>query len=151
MDIVVRAFFAFVFVFLITRLIGRRELTSLEPRDLILLVVIGDLIQQGITQSDMSFTGGLLATGVFALMALATSYVGWRFRGIRPLLDPEPLVIVENGRPIERNLRKERVTVEEVAAEARLQRIESLEDVQWAVIESGGRISFVPKESAAGG
>jgi uncharacterized membrane protein YcaP (DUF421 family) len=145
MDIVVRAFFAFVFVFLITRLIGRRELTSLEPRDLILLVVIGDLIQQGVTQSDMSFTGGLLATGVFAVMALATSYVGWRFRRVRPLLDPEPLVIVENGRVIERNLRKERVTAEEVAAEARLQRIASLEDVQGAVLESGGRISFLPK------
>ena len=147
MDIVVRAFFAFVFVFLITRLIGRRELTSLEPRDLILLVVIGDLIQQGVTQSDMSFTGGMLATGVFAFMALAISYVGWRFRRIRPLLDPEPLVIVEDGRVIHNKLRKERVTVDEVCAEARLQHITSLDDVQWAVLESGGRISFIPKGS----
>lgn len=147
MDIVVRAFLAFVFVFLITRLIGRRELTSLEPRDLILLVVIGDLIQQGVTQSDMSFTGGLLATGVFAVMALSVSYVGWRFRRIRPFLDPEPLVLVENGRVIEKNLRKERVTVEEVAAEARLQHIASLDDVRWAVLESGGRISFLPKSA----
>ena len=145
MDIVVRAFLAFVFVFLITRLIGRRELTALEPRDLILLVVIGDLIQQGVTQSDMSFTGGMLATGVFAFMALAISYVGWRFRGIRPFLDPEPLVIVEDGRVIHKNLRKERVTVDEVCAEARLQHIASLDDVQWAVLESGGRISFIRK------
>jgi len=66
---------------------------------------------------------------------------------IRPLLDPEPLVIVENGRVIKRNLRKERVRVEEVAAEARLRGITSLEDVQWAVIESGGRISFVEKSA----
>ena len=145
MDIVVRAFLAFVFVFLITRLIGRRELTSLEPRDLILLVVIGDLIQQGVTQSDMSFTGGMLATGVFAFMALSISYVGWRFRRIRPLLDPEPLVIVEDGRVIHKNLRKERVTVDEVCAEARLQHIGSLDEVQWAVLESGGRISFIRK------
>lgn len=145
MDIVVRAFFAFLFVFLITRLIGRRELTSLEPRDLILLVVIGDLIQQGVTQSDMSFTGGMLATGVFAFMALAISYVGWRFRSVRPLLDPEPLVIVEDGRVIHKNLRKERVTVDEVCAEARLQQITSLDEVQWAVLESGGRISFIRK------
>jgi uncharacterized membrane protein YcaP (DUF421 family) len=147
MDIVVRAFLAFVFVFLITRLIGRRELTSLEPRDLILLVVIGDLIQQGVTQSDMSFTGGLLATGVFALMALAVSYVGWRFPRARPLVDPEPLVLVEDGRIIEKNLRKERVTAAEVAAEARLQQFESLDDVRWAVLESGGRISFIPKRA----
>jgi uncharacterized membrane protein YcaP (DUF421 family) len=145
MDIVVRAFFAFLLVFLITRLIGRRELMSLEPRDLILLVVIGDLIQQGVTQSDMSFTGAVLATGVFALMLLAFSYLGWRFRRLRPLLDPEPLVLVEDGRVIEKNLRKERVSVEEVAAEARIQHIGSLDAVQWAVLESGGRISFLAK------
>jgi uncharacterized membrane protein YcaP (DUF421 family) len=145
MDIVLRALFAFVFVFLITRLIGRRELSSLEPFDLILLVVIGDLIQQGVTQSDMSFTGGVLATGVFATMALAVSYLGFRFRRFRPIVEPEPLVLIENGKLIEKNLRKERVTAEEVAAEARMREIASLEEVQWAVLESGGRISFIKK------
>lgn len=145
MDIVTRAFFAFVFIFLITRLIGRRELSSLEPFDVILLVVIGDLIQQGVTQSDMSFTGGLLATGTFALMAVVVSYLGFRFRRLRTVLDPEPLVLVEDGKLIERNLRKERVTADEVAAEARQQQIASLDDVQWAVLESGGQISFIAK------
>ena len=57
MDVVVRAFVAFVFVFLLTRLIGRRELSSLQPFDLILLIVIGDLMQQGVTQNDLSVTG----------------------------------------------------------------------------------------------
>ena len=85
MDIVVRAFFAFLFVFLLTRLIGRRELSSLEPFDLILLVVVGDLMQQGITQSDMSFTGAVLATGTFAVMVLAVSYLRFRFRQLEPL------------------------------------------------------------------
>jgi uncharacterized membrane protein YcaP (DUF421 family) len=147
MDIVLRALLAFVFIFAITRLIGRRELGSLEPFDLILLVVIGDLIQQSVTQSDMSFTGGLLATSVFALMALAVSYLGFRFRRFRPLVEPEPLVLVENGKLIEKNLRKERVTAEEVAAEARMREIASLDDVEWAVLESGGRISFITKSA----
>ena len=111
MDIVIRAFFAFIFVFLITRLIGRRELSSLEPFDLILLVVVGDLIQQGVTQSDMSFTGAVLATGMFAVMVLAVSYLGYRFRRLRPLLDPQPLIVVQDGEVIEANLRKERMTV----------------------------------------
>ena len=60
MDIVVRAIVAFCFVFLLTRLIGRRELSSLQPFDLMLLIVIGDLIQQGITQNDLSVTGLVL-------------------------------------------------------------------------------------------
>jgi uncharacterized membrane protein YcaP (DUF421 family) len=145
MDIVVRAFLAFCFVFLLTRLIGRRELSSLQPFDLMLLVVVGDLIQQGVTQNDLSFTGLMIAVGVFGLLTLATSYLGFRFRRVRPLLEPEPLILVEDGKVIERNLRKERMTAEEIAGEARLQQIASLDDVQWAVLESGGRVSFIPK------
>jgi uncharacterized membrane protein YcaP (DUF421 family) len=144
MDIVIRAFFAFIFVFLITRLIGRRELSSLEPFDLILLVVVGDLIQQGVTQSDMSFTGAVLATGMFAVMVLAVSYLGFRFRRLRPLLDPQPLIVVQDGEVIEANLRKERMTVPELLAEARLQNIASLSEVKWAVLEANGRVSFIP-------
>ena len=145
MDIVVRAFFAFCFVFLLTRLIGRRELSSLQPFDLMLLVVVGNLIQQGVTQNDLSFTGLMIAVGVFGLLTLTTSYLGFRFRRVRPLLEPEPLILVEDGKVIERNLRKERMTAEEIAGEARLQQIASLDDVQWAVLESGGRVSFIPK------
>jgi uncharacterized membrane protein YcaP (DUF421 family) len=148
MDIVVRAFLAFCFVLLLTRLIGRRELSSLEPFDLVLLIVVGDLVQQGVTQNDLSFTGLLIAVGMFGVLTLATSYLGFRFRRFRPLLEPEPLILVEDGKVIEKNLRKERLTAEEIAGEARLQQIASLDNVQWAVLESGGRISFIPKSGS---
>jgi uncharacterized membrane protein YcaP (DUF421 family) len=147
MDIVVRAFIAFCFVFLLTRLIGRRELSTLQPFDLMLLIVVGDLIQQGVTQNDLSVTGMFIAVGMFGLLTLALSFLGYRFQRVRPLLEPEPLILVEDGKVIERNLRKERMTAEEIAGEARLQQIDSLEKVQWAVLESGGRISFIPKAS----
>ena len=147
MDVVVRAGIAFLFVFLVTRLIGRRELSSLQPFDLLLLIVIGDLIQQGVTQNDLSVTGLVLTVGVFGLMTLAASYIGFRFRRLRPILEPEPLILIEDGKVIEKNLRKERMTAEEIAGEARLQQIESLDKVKWAVLESGGRISFIPKSS----
>ena len=145
MDVVVRAIVAFLFVFLLTRLIGRRELSSLQPFDLVLLIVIGDLIQQGVTQNDLSVTGLVLTVGVFASLTLAASYVGFRFPRIRPILEPEPLILIEDGNVIERNLKKERLTPDELAAEARLQQIDSLEKVKWAVLETGGQISFIPK------
>ena len=116
MDIVIRAFFAFIFVFLITRLIGRRELSSLEPFDLILLVVVGDLIQQGVTQSDMSFTGArardrdVRGDGARRLLRSASAS-----GACEPLLDPQPLIVVQDGEVIEANLRKERMTVGELA------------------------------------
>ena len=71
MDIVLRAAFAFAFIFFLTRIVGRRELSSLEPFDLIMLIVLGDLVQQGVTQSDYSVTGLVLAAGTIALMQVA--------------------------------------------------------------------------------
>jgi uncharacterized membrane protein YcaP (DUF421 family) len=148
MDVVIRAFVAFLFVMALTRLIGRRELSSLQPFDLILLIVIGDLIQQGVTQNDMSVTGLVLAIGLFGVLTLATSYLGFRFPRVRPILEPEPLILVEDGHVIEKNLKTERITPEELAAEARIQQIDSLEKVKWAVLESGGQISFIPKSGS---
>jgi uncharacterized membrane protein YcaP (DUF421 family) len=145
MDIVIRAFFAFVFVVVVTRVIGRRELSSLEPFDLILLIVLGDLIQQGVTQSDYSFTGLVLAGGTFTLLTVAVSYLVFRFRRVRPLFEPEPLILVDDGKVIDRNLRRERLTTDELAAAARLQQISSLAEVRWAVLETNGKISFIPR------
>ena len=145
MDIVLRAAAAFVLVFLLLRVTGRRELSTLEPFDLILLVVIGDLVQQGVTQSDMSFTGLVLAVGTFTVLAVATSWLSYRFKAMRKVFEAAPLVVVEHGKPIEHNMRAERLTLEEVAEAARLQQVASLEDVEWAIIEPTGQISIIPR------
>ena len=145
MDLVVRAIVLFFFVFLLTRVVGKRELSSLEPFDLILLIVLGDAIQQGLTQDDYSVTGAIIVVTTFAFLQVATSFAGYRFRFLRPVLEGEPIVIVQDGHVIERNLKRERLTPDEIAAEARQQQIESLEDVKWAVLETNGSISFIPK------
>ena len=145
MDIVLRAAFAFAFVLLVTRAVGRRELSSLQPFDLILLVMIGDLVQQGVTQNDFSVTGAILVGGTIALMTVAVSYLSFRFPRLRPALDGEPVIVVEDGRPIERNLRRNRITLEELAAAARQNQLASLDDVRWGVLETNGSISFIPK------
>jgi uncharacterized membrane protein YcaP (DUF421 family) len=145
MDLVLRAAVVFVFVFVLTRLVGRRELSSLEPFDLILLIVIGDLVQQGVTQSDYSVTGALLVISTFALLTVATSFIAFHFRRLRPMLEGEPIVLVEDGRLIERNMRRERITIEDLEQEARQQQILEIADMRWAVLETSGRISVIPK------
>jgi uncharacterized membrane protein YcaP (DUF421 family) len=144
MDVVIRATVIFLFVFAITRALGRRELNSLEPFDLILLVVTGDLVQQGVTQSDDSVTGALLAISTIALLTMALSYASFRVRRLRPFLEGHPLVLVENGRVLEENLRRERITREELEAEARLAQLPSLDRVRWGILETDGKISFIP-------
>src|SRR4051795_8575066 len=145
MDLVLRATVIFLFVFLVTRAIGRRELSSLEPFDLILLVVIGDLVQQGVTQSDYSITGAIVVITTMAVLTVALSFVSFRVRRLRPVLEGEPIVLVEDGNVIERNLRRERMSREELEAEGRQQQVASIDDMRWAVLETNGSISVIPK------
>jgi len=146
MDIVLRATFAYVLVVLVLRVMGRRELTSLSAADLILLVVLGDLIQNGVTQADMSMTGVTIAITTFALLSIASSYLVFRSRRARRVLQGEPLIIVQDGRPIEGNLRTERVTMDDVMEEARANGIASVEQIKWAVLEAGGKFTFIKNE-----
>jgi uncharacterized membrane protein YcaP (DUF421 family) len=145
MDLVLRAIVGFLFVLLLARVVGRRELSSLEPFDLLLLVMIGDLVQQGITQNDFSITGMMLVAATIGLMTVLVSYTSFRFPRVRPLLDGEPVVLVEGGEPIERNMRRNRITLDELRAAARQEQLDSLDGVRWAVLETSGRISFIPK------
>jgi uncharacterized membrane protein YcaP (DUF421 family) len=145
MDLVLRTIFVFILILIVTRAVGRRELSSLEPIDLILLVVMGDLVQSGITQSDNSLTGTTVVIVTMALLVVGTAWLGFRFKRLRPILEGEPIIVVVDGKVLEGNLHRQRMTVEELAAEARLQRIGSLEDVRYAVMESNGKVSFLTR------
>ncbi len=145
MDISLRAIALFFFILLLTRIMGRRELSSLAPFDLILLVVLGDSIQQGLTQDDYSVTGALIAITTIALLQRLISYGSFRFGFMRRVLEGEPIVIVQDGRLIESNLRRERLTPADVAEGARQNQIGSLDRVKWAVLEPNGTISFIEK------
>src|SRR3954467_631818 len=142
MDLVFRTVYVFVMIFVVTRAVGRRGLSPMEPFDMILLGVIGDLVQQGVTQSDYSLTGATTVISTIALLTVFTAWLSFRVRRLRPLLEGEPVVLLSDGRVLERNLRRERMTMEELESEARLQQIGSLDDVRFAVLETNGKISF---------
>src|SRR5215204_338725 len=145
MDIVLRAIFAFLVIMFLTRIVGRRELSTLEPFDLILLVTIGDLVQQGVTQNDFSVTGMFLAVGTFALLTVLFSWLPWRWQVLRPVLEGQPIILIDDGKVVEKNLKTQRLTHEEIAAAARVQNVASLDEIRWAVLETNGQISFIKK------
>src|SRR5919204_235416 len=93
MDIVLRAAFAYAFILFLLRITGRRELSSMEPSDLILLIVIGDLIQNGVTQSDYSMTGVVLAASTIAICAVVTSFLVFKSKRASRIIEGEPLII----------------------------------------------------------
>jgi uncharacterized membrane protein YcaP (DUF421 family) len=145
MDIALRAIFLYVFVVFVMRVIGRRELSSLTAVDLVLLIVLGDAIQQGLTQDDYSVTGAVIAVGTISAIQVFSSYLSFRSKRARKVIEGEPIVVIQDGKLVENNLKRERLTEDDVAEEMRMQQIGSFDEVQWAILETNGQISFVKK------
>src|SRR3954466_6366808 len=98
MDIALRAVFLYAFVVFLLRGMGRRELSSLSAVDLVLLVVLGDAIQQGLTQDDYSVTGAMIAVATIASVQVLSSYLGFRSDRAQKVLEGQPVVIMRDGR-----------------------------------------------------
>jgi uncharacterized membrane protein YcaP (DUF421 family) len=143
MQIVVRAAVLYFFVWIVLRAMGRKELAEASAFDLVLLIVMGDLIQQGVTGDDRSVVGAMLAVATMALFALFFSYLSFRSKRIREGLEGISVVIVQDGRLLTNALTLERLTEEEVMAAAREHGIADLADVQVGVLEADGKFSFL--------
>lgn len=145
MEVVVRALIMFTIVFVLVRAVGKRELGQLSTFELVLLIAVGDLVQQSVTQEDYSLVGGTLAISTFGLLTIALSYVSWRFPRVRKVIDGIPTLVVDNGAPRADVMTYERLPIDELHEAARAQGIRNLSEVQLAVFEPNGTFTFFRK------
>ncbi len=143
MEIVYRAAVIYFFLWFITRVVGKRELGQLSAFELVLLVTMGDLIQQGVTQEDYSVTGAMLAVGTFALLMVCFAYISWRFPRTRPKLEGMPVVVVQDGALRKEAMRYERLSDTELCEAMREQGIDDLASVRVGILEPDGKFSFI--------
>jgi uncharacterized membrane protein YcaP (DUF421 family) len=101
------------------------------------------LVQQGVTQSDYSLTGATTAIVTIAGLVVSTAYLSFRFKRLSPLPEGGPTLLNSDGRILDKPLRRQRMTVDELRAEAHQQSIGSLDDIRYAVLESNGKIGFI--------
>lgn len=142
MEVVVRALVVFLFLWAVTRAVGRSTLGELSTFELLLYVTMGDLVQQGVTQQDYSVTAAVLAVGTFALLTVALSWTQWRFPRTRDVITGRPLLVVADGRIDESAMRRQRLSVADLLVAAREQGIRRTADIEYAVLEADGRVSF---------
>lgn len=143
MEIIIRASVVFVFLLLLTRGMKRRALADMAPFELLLLVMLGDIVQQGITQEDYSLTGAILAASTISFWVSMLTYLSWRSRRLGRIIDGTPTVIVVDGKPVDATLKLERLPIDEVLEAARQAGISTLQEVRLGVLEPSGKISFI--------
>jgi uncharacterized membrane protein YcaP (DUF421 family) len=150
-EIVIRAALMFVFLWAVTRGVGRSTLGELSTFELLLYVTMGDLIQQSVTQQDYSITSGVLTISVFALCTVGLSWLQWRFPRTRSLIRGKPIVIARAGKLLPVPARQQRFTDSDLLAMARQQGIRRLTDIELAILEADGRVSFFTSASDSSG
>lgn len=146
MDIILRASVMFFIMYSLLRLLGKRELSQVTPFELVLLIVMGDLVQQGITHNDLSMTGAALAIATIAFWALALSWITYISPRAERWLEGVPRVLIKDGELIAANMRRDRITRAEVEIEMRLAGIARIAEVAWAILEPNGKISFIARK-----
>src|SRR5438270_9378540 len=151
MEIMARATAVFFFVWVVTRSIGKRQLSELTAFQLVLLITIGDLVQQGLTQDDRSVTGAFLAVGTVAAWVTIFSAISYRWPRSRRVIEGLPVIVVRNGHIIDEALRVERLPVDELLEEARREGITDMSEVELAILETDGKFSFIRKSGDSGG
>lgn len=146
MDIVLRSAVVFIILWLITRAVGRSTLGELSSFELILFITMGDLVQQGVTQDDHSVAGAVMAVGTIAILTVGLSYANMRWPKMRRLVQGSPVVILHGGVPDLKSMRKERMGLDDLMVAARGQGFRNFSEIDLAVLEPNGKVSFFAKE-----
>ena len=148
MEIVVRAVVIYFFLWLVTRAVGRSTLGELNTFQLLLYITMGDLVPQAITQQDYSVTAGMLAVGTFAVLTVTIGLVSYKWPRARPLITGRAVVIVRDGEPVGETMKTERLSLDDLMEAAREQGIRRFDDIDLAVLEVDGKISFFKKNDS---
>jgi uncharacterized membrane protein YcaP (DUF421 family) len=139
-----RVTFVYAFLMLAFRLTGKREVGQMSPFELVTLLLIPEIFSTALNRSDDSLSLATVGVITMFLLVFFTGLLTFRSTKAESVLEGEPTILVRDGKLLERNLRRERVTPDEVFSEMHLSGVDRLEDVRWAILETEGKISIIP-------
>jgi len=145
MDSVLKAVIVFFVLWAIIRISGRRTLGEMTAFDFVLFLIIGGSTQRAITGQDYSLTNALILVATFVALDIALSVIELKYPFMRRVLNATPTILVDNGHLLVHRMRRARVTEENILEAARrLQGLERMDQIKFAILEASGDISIVP-------
>lgn len=143
METVLRVVIIYVLLLVGLRIIGKRELGELSPFDFVTLILIPEIVSQSLLREDYSLTNAFIGISTLMCLLVANSTLSYLSEPFRRATEGDPVVLVHNGRLIQRNMDRQRVAADEIMAEARKAGVEDLSMIRWAILETDGRIGIV--------
>jgi uncharacterized membrane protein YcaP (DUF421 family) len=144
MEIVLRVTCLYLFVLAGLRVIGKRELSQLSPAELVILMLIPEMATDALNQGDYSITNALVGISTLLCLVFFTSLFSYRFPLVEKLISGEPALVAKDGKFNPDILDRERLPAQEVLAELHKAGFEKLDQMKWVILETDGKITFVP-------
>jgi uncharacterized membrane protein YcaP (DUF421 family) len=146
LEVILRGSIMYISLFVLLRVILKRQSGSLGMTDLILITLIADASQNAMAGEYKSISDGIVLVSTIIFWSYALDWLSYRFPWFSRLIEPPPLPLIQNGRLLRRNMRRELITEEELMSHLREQGLDDVGKVKKAYIESDGRISVVQRE-----
>ena len=147
---VLRAVAVYLMVMVLMRVSGKRAVGQFTPFDLVLLILIGNAVQNGINGGDNSLTGAFVMAGTLIALNYAVAFATSRSRRAEQIIEGVPVVVARDGKLFEQVLRRELVSRDDFDEALRTCGVRHLHQVEIALLETNGRISVVQKEASGG-
>ena len=144
---VIRTVILYVFVILAIRLMGKRQISDMQPSELVVTMMISDIASLPMQNTAQPLLSGVVPVLVLVSLELTVSAVMLKSRLFRKLISGSPVVVIEDGRLLQRQLKRLRLTTDELCAQLRQQNVFSLQDVQYCIVETNGVLSVLEKPS----
>jgi uncharacterized membrane protein YcaP (DUF421 family) len=146
MDSVLRPLVVYAVLYVLFRLAGKRTLASITAFDFVLLLIVAEAVQESLTVDDKSMTNAFLIVLTLIAIDISLSLLNQRSDRLKQVMDDVPLILVDDGKLLRERLQKSRVGEEDILHSARQsQGLERMDQIKYAILETSGGISIVPK------
>ena len=142
-----RTVILYVALIAVIRLMGKRQIGQMEPSEFVVTMLVANLAAIPMQEEDMPLLSGLVPMLIVLIMELTFSYLSMKSIRLRKLLCGKPVILIENGKVIQKNLRRTLVTLDELSGHLREKDVLDIQAVQYAILETNGNLSVFPYPS----
>ena len=142
---ILRTLVLYVFIILAIRLMGKRQISDMQPSELVVTLVVSDIASLPMQNTSQPLLSGVIPVLVLVSLEIATSVIMMKSRRIRRLVCGSPVVVIKDGELLQREMRRLRLTTEDLFAQLRQQDVFTLDDVQYCIVETNGTVSVLEK------
>ncbi len=150
LNIVVRTLILYIAVVASLRIMGKRQIGELQPSELVVAIMISDLASVPMQAIDIPIISGILPVITLIIAEVLMSFLSLKSRRMRKIISGEPSIVIYDGKINEKELERLRFNINDLLAELRLNSCHDISDVEVAIIETSGKLSVIPKDTARG-